>query len=86
PAPGDILPPTPPPRTYHTAPASRERRKSLILPSPEAVEPVLTPITAIASPPLSPKNYSTLPSAKSSRSVSPIPTANISMITNSFTN
>ncbi|CAJ0768143.1 9125_t:CDS:10, partial [Entrophospora sp. SA101] len=86
PSPGDILPPTPPPRTYHTAPASRERRKSLILPSPEAVEPVLTPITAIASPPLSPKNYSTLPSAKSSRSVSPIPTANISMITNSFTN
>ncbi|CAG8462724.1 7326_t:CDS:2 [Acaulospora morrowiae] len=55
--PEEIMPPTPPPKTYHSAPASRERRKSLILSLPEAVEPVLTTITATASPPISPKKY-----------------------------
>jgi len=69
----EIIPPTPPPKTYHAAPASRERRKSLILSHPEAVEPVLTTITAMASPPLSPKKYSSITSPISSRSVSPIP-------------
>ncbi|CAG8535677.1 760_t:CDS:10 [Ambispora gerdemannii] len=53
---------TPPPRTYHAVPATRERRKSLILAHPEAVEPVLTTITATASPPLSPKKYSSFTS------------------------
>ncbi|CAI2176687.1 15839_t:CDS:10 [Funneliformis geosporum] len=64
-----MSPPTPPPKTYHAAPASRERRKSLILSLPEAVEPVLTTITATASPPLSPKKYSSFTSPISSRSV-----------------
>ncbi|CAG8456209.1 11829_t:CDS:10 [Acaulospora colombiana] len=64
----EIMPPTPPPKTYHSAPASRERRKSLILSFPEAVEPVLTTITATASPPLSPKKYSSFTSPLSSRS------------------
>jgi hypothetical protein len=72
----EITPPTPPPKTYHAAPASRERRKSLILSHPEAVEPVLTTITAMASPPLSPKKYSSITSPISSRSVSPIPLSN----------
>ncbi|CAB4438486.1 unnamed protein product [Rhizophagus irregularis] len=72
----EIIPPTPPPKTYHAAPASRERRKSLILSHPEAVEPVLTTITAMASPPLSPKKYSSFTSPISSRSVSPIPLSN----------
>src|SRR5581483_12078777 len=72
----EIVPPTPPPKTYHSAPASRERRKSLILSLPEAVEPVLTAITATASPPLSPKKYSSFTSPISSRSVSPIPSSN----------
>ncbi|CAG8694138.1 3335_t:CDS:2, partial [Gigaspora margarita] len=76
-----MLPPTPPPKTYHTAPASRERRKSLILSLPEAVEPVLTTITATASPPLSPKKYSSFTSPLSSRSVSPIPHISITPIT-----
>ncbi|CAG8593098.1 11462_t:CDS:10 [Paraglomus brasilianum] len=68
----EIPPPTPPPKTYHAAPATRERRKSLILSFPEAVEPVLTAIHASASPPLSPKKYSTFTSPPSSRPVSPI--------------
>ncbi|KAF0498698.1 Pkinase-domain-containing protein [Gigaspora margarita] len=76
-----MLPPTPPPKTYHTAPASRERRKSLILSLPEAVEPVLTTITATASPPLSPKKYSSFTSPLSSRSVSPIPHISVTPIT-----
>ncbi|CAG8609755.1 15880_t:CDS:10 [Funneliformis mosseae] len=71
-----MSPPTPPPKTYHAAPASRERRKSLILSLPEAVEPVLTTITATASPPLSPKKFSSFTSPISSRSVSPIPSIN----------
>ncbi|CAG8532433.1 3011_t:CDS:10 [Ambispora leptoticha] len=61
---------TPPPKTYHAVPATRERRKSLVLAHPEAVEPVLTTITATASPPLSPKKYSSFTSPLSSRSVS----------------
>ncbi|CAG8528555.1 9877_t:CDS:10 [Dentiscutata erythropus] len=79
--PEKMLPPTPPPKTYHTAPASRERRKSLILSLPEAVEPVLTTITATASPPLSPKKYSSFTSPLSSRSVSPIPHISVTPIT-----
>ncbi|CAG8616970.1 1296_t:CDS:2, partial [Racocetra persica] len=79
--PEKMLPPTPPPKTYHTAPASRERRKSLILSLPEAVEPVLTAITATASPPLSPKKFSSFTSPLSSRSVSPIPHISITPIT-----
>ncbi|KAG9288208.1 hypothetical protein G9A89_020514 [Geosiphon pyriformis] len=65
----------PPLKIYQSPLGPRERRKSLIMSAPEAVEPVLTTITitATASPPLSPKKYSSFASPISSRSVSPIP-------------